>query len=130
MKNLKSIILKGIMSISLLTFTIVIYAQSIAVSGTVTDENKEPLVGVTVQLMGTGIGTVTDIDGNFKLPTIPTDGNLEVSYVGMHSQIIKVDGRSTINIVLKQDTELLDELVVVGYGVQKKVNVTGAVDVI
>lgn len=130
MKNLKSIILKGIMLIPLLTFTIVIYAQSIAVSGTVIDENKEPLVGVTVQLMGTGIGTVTDIDGNFKLPTIPTDGNLEVSYVGMHSQIIKVDGRSTINIVLKQDTELLDELVVVGYGVQKKVNVTGAVDVI
>src|SRR5690554_1949498 len=98
MKNLKSILLRGIMSTIILTFSIAIYAQTSTVTGTVMDENQEPLIGVTVQLQGSGTGTVTDLDGNYRLSGIPSNGVLEVSYVGMHSQTINVDGRTTINI--------------------------------
>lgn len=126
MKNLKSILLRGIMSTIILTFSIAIYAQTNTVTGTVMDENQEPLIGVTVQLQGSGTGTVTDLDGNYRLSGIPSNGVLEVSYVGMHSQTINVDGRTTINIVMQQDTELLEEVVIVAYGTQKARSVTGA----
>ena len=94
------------------------------VTGKVTDAAGEPVIGASIQIKGTGQGTVTDIDGNFSL-SAPANGTLVVSYVGMKTQEVPV----TLNprIVLQADTELLDEVVVVGYGTQRKENLTGAV---
>lgn len=104
------------------------YAQNIRVTGLVTDTKNEPLIGVTVRVLPDNQkGTVTDVDGKFSLTNVPPDAKIEVSYVGMKSQVIGVNGRSSIDIVLHEDTELLDEVVVVAYGVQKKVSVTGAI---
>lgn len=126
MKNLNSNFMKGILFTLMVTFSIGISAQNITVSGTVADENQEPLIGVTVQVQGTTIGTVTDINGNFTLPNVPSNATLEVSYVGMQTQVTDVAGRTSINIILKQDAELLDEVVIVAYGTQKARSVTGA----
>lgn len=111
------------------TFSLSIMAQNVTVRGSVTDQNTEPLIGVTVQAQGTTIGTVTDIDGNFMLANVPADAKLIVSYVGMNSQIVELNGRTVLDIVLLEDSELLQEVVVVGFGVQKKVNLTGAIGV-
>lgn len=96
------------------------------ISGTITDSNGEPLIGATVKVKGTNIATVTDIDGNYGLNT-PQGSELEISYVGYSSYTIKVGDRSDYNITMLQDAHNLDELIVVGYGTQKKVNLTGAV---
>jgi len=106
------------------------FAQNITVKGKVTDNSGEVLIGVTVQVQGTSIGTVTDIDGIFTLPNVPASATLEVSYVGMQTQIINVAGRASINVTLKEDTEVLDEIVIVSYGTQKKRNVTGAIQTV
>ena len=86
-------------------------------SGTVTDNVfKEPLIGVTIVIEGTSDGTVTDIDGNYTINNVPANGKLVVSYVGMQSQTVSVNGRTTINVVLSEDSELLEEVVITGYG--------------
>lgn len=87
----------------------------------------DPLIGVTVHVQGTTTGTVTDIDGQFSLPNVPPDATLEVSYVGMTTQTIALNGRTSIDVVLQEDTELLEELVVVGYGQMRRSDLTGAV---
>lgn len=99
--------------------------DGISVRGTVTDHTGMPLVGVNIVVKGTTIGTVTDIDGNFDLQDVPEGTVLQVSYIGYKSQEVNV--REKMTIVLNEDNELLDEVVVVGYGTQKKVNMTGAV---
>ncbi len=98
------------------------------VKGNVVDESGEPLIGVTVRVDGTSIGAATDIDGNFSInvPNIKKD-HLLFGYVGMSDQKVAVNGRTSINVVMKEDSELLDEVVVVGYGQQKKVSVVGAI---
>ena len=117
-------LLLGIMS--MLSFNL--FAQNITVSGTVTDDTGFEVIGATVIVVGDATkGTVTDIDGNYTLSNVPSDASLQFSYVGLKTEIIPINGRTTINLEMKSDTELLDEVVVVGYGVQKKVNVTGAV---
>ena len=93
--------------------------------GVVKDSNGEPLLGVNVLVKGTTIGAVTDIDGNFSFEA-PTGCTLVISYIGFESQEVKVKGNAPLNIILKEDSEALDEVVVVGYGVQKKSDVTGA----
>jgi len=119
---------KRLMFIFLCMYSIGIFAQNINVTGFVTDSKNEPLIGVTLKIIGESEkGTVTDFDGKYVLPNIPSNAKIEVSYVGMQKQVIDVKGRTTINIVLSEDTELLDEVVVVAYGVQKKVSVTGAI---
>ena len=97
--------------------------QSSVVKGVVKDSNGEPLLGVNVLVKGTTIGAVTDIDGNFSFEA-PADCTLVISYIGFESQEVK--GNAPLNIILKEDSEALDEVVVVGYGVQKKSDVTGA----
>lgn len=99
-------------------------AQS-AVKGTVNDDSGEPIIGASVVEKGTTNGTVTDFDGNFAL-NVKSGATLVVSYIGYTTQEIAVNGQSTINVTLKEDNALLDEVVVVGYGVQKKKLVTGA----
>jgi TonB-linked outer membrane protein, SusC/RagA family/TonB-dependent outer membrane receptor, SusC/RagA subfamily, signature region len=126
MKNLNSNFMKGILFTLMVASSLGISAQNVTVTGTVTDENKELLIGVTVQVQGTTTGTVTDVDGRFSLANVPPNARLEISYVGMQTQVIDVAGRTSINIILRQDTELLDEVVVVAYGTQKARSVTGA----
>ncbi|MFA7493213.1 MAG: carboxypeptidase-like regulatory domain-containing protein [Proteiniphilum sp.] len=94
-------------------------------SGTVTDTNGEAVIGANVMEKGTTNGTVTDSDGRFLL-TIESGGVLLVSYIGYLGQEINTAGRSSFDIVLREDSRSLEEVVVVGYGTQKKVNLTGA----
>ena len=96
------------------------------VSGTVKSTNGESIIGANVKVTGTTIGCITDIDGNFTLE-VPENAKLTVSYIGFQTQEIAIDGKSLVNVVLKEDTEMLEEVVVVGYGTQKKVDLTGAV---
>lgn len=99
------------------------------ITGSVVDANREPIIGVNIIEKNTTNGTVTDIDGNFSLQ-VEDDAVLHISYIGYLAQDINTAGRISFNITLQEDTQALDELVVVGYGTQKKVNLTGAVDVI
>lgn len=121
---------KMIMIAVLWSLSTYIIAQNITVTGKVTDQLNEELIGVTIQIPGTNIGTVTDMEGKFELTNVPQNAILEISYVGMESQNVEVNGRTTVNVIMSPDSELLEEVVVVGYGVQKKANVTGAVDII
>lgn len=121
---------KGILSVLIWTISVSTFAQNITVKGTVTDQSGEALIGVTVQVQGTTTGTITDMDGNFVLPNVPSNSTLEVSYVGMLPQTISVSGRTTIDIILQEDAEMLDEVVVVGYGTMRKSDVTGALAVV
>ncbi len=97
-----------------------------SITGTVVDEGGEPLPGVAIVVQGAANGTVTNVDGNFTL-TAPADGILEFSFVGMKSISEPVNGRSTINVTLQPDAIGLEEVVAIGYGVQKKATLTGAI---
>ena len=112
------------------TYSLCGFSQNVTLSGKITDNQGEPLAGVTLQLQGTTHGTVTDFDGNYSLPNVPPDATLDVTYVGMHRQIIPVNGRKIIDIILLEDTQSLEEVVVVGYGTQRKVNLTGSVSAV
>ena len=101
-------------------------AQSKSVSGTVVDKAGEPVIGASVVVKGTTNGTITDFDGNFSLQGVPNNGTIQISFVGYKTQDISVAGKTSIKVTLAEDTEMLDEVVVVGYGVQKKSDVTGA----
>lgn len=103
------------------------YAQTATVRGSITDSKGEPLIGVNVIVKGTQQGTISDIDGKYTLSVPSANATLEFSYIGYKSQDIAVNGRTTINVTLVEDTQALDELIVVGYGTQKKVNLTGSV---
>lgn len=102
-------------------------AQQPTVSGKVTDSMGRPLPGVTVVVKGTTRGTVTNADGAFSLTGIPQDAVLQFSFVGMRTQEVEMAGRTNINITMTEETIGMDEVVVVGYGVQKRANLTGAV---
>ena len=96
------------------------------VTGTVVDATGEPIIGASVVVKGTTTGTVTDLDGNFTIPGVSRNATLVFSYVGYRTQNIALDGRNTVNVTLEEDKQLIDEVVVVGYGVQRKTDVTGA----
>ena len=106
------------------------FSQTLTVTGTVTDDSGTPLPGASILVAGTSDGTQTDFDGNYAISNVPSNGTLAFSYIGFQSQNIQVDGRSTINLVLLEDTEALDEVVLIGYGTQKKESVTGAVSTV
>ena len=101
-------------------------AQTTTVQGTVLDKAGETVIGASVIVKGTTNGTITDIDGKFVLSNVPSKGVVEISFVGYKTLDIPVNGQSHITATLVEDTEMLDEVVVVGYGVQKKSDVTGA----
>ena len=97
------------------------------IKGTIKDSAGEPIIGANVILKGdVTVGSITDIDGNFDL-SVPSNATLQVSYIGYNTQDVPVGNKSFLNITLKEDTETLDEVVVVGYGSQKKVNVIGSI---
>ena len=105
-----------------------VFAQNtLTVKGVVTDSKNEPLVGATIKVKGTTHGVATDLDGKFTLPGVAKTAVLEVSYVGMQPQSILVNGQTQFKISLKDNASQLSDVVVVGYGRQKKVNLTGAV---
>ncbi|MDE5724655.1 MAG: carboxypeptidase-like regulatory domain-containing protein, partial [Duncaniella sp.] len=101
-------------------------SQNITVTGNVLDEAGDPLIGATVQQKGTQNGIATDIDGNFRL-NVPKTASLVVSYVGYTTQTIDIQGRTNITVTLKENAEVLDEVVVVGYGQMKRSDMTGSV---
>lgn len=108
-------------------FTLVLPAQERkTITGTITDTSGETIIGASVFVKGTTLGTVSDIDGHFMLE-VADDAVLTISYIGYLTQEISLEGRSTLQIVLQEDTQLLDEVVVVGYGVMRKMDLTGAV---
>lgn len=120
--NLVKLMKKLLSVLFLLSFTLAsVYAQDIQVKGTVVSgSDNEPLPGVNVVVKGTTNGGITDLDGNFTL-SVPADATLSITYIGFKSQEVAVNGKNSLKIVLQEDSETLDEVVVVGYGVQKKV---------
>ena len=100
--------------------------QASACKGTVKDATGVPVIGASVMVEGTTNGVITDLDGNFSLPNVQKGATIAISYIGYGTQHVKWEGEALI-VTLKEDTELLDEVVVVGYGTQKKVNLTGSV---
>lgn len=102
------------------------WAQNIQLTGTVTDATGESVIGASVLEKGTTNGLITDIDGNFSLNVSP-NATIIISYVGYTTQEIPLNGRKTLKVILKEDTEMLDEVVVIGYGTMKKSDMTGAI---
>lgn len=103
------------------------FAQSRTVSGTVIDKTGEAVIGASVVVRGTTNGTITDFDGNFTLQNVPVNGTIQVSFVGYKTVDIPIQNQSIIKVTLEEDTETLDEVVVVGYGTVKKSNVVGSI---
>ena len=101
--------------------------QGKKVTGVVVDGTGEPVIGANVVVKGTTNGTITDFDGNYTIEGVPADGVLVISYIGYLSQEIPVGNQSAINVTLKEDTQTLDEVVVVGYGTMRKSDVTGSI---
>mgnify|MGYP000093295474 CR=1 FL=1 len=100
-------------------------AQNITVTGQVVDVTSEPIIGASVVVKGTANGTITNFDGKFTLSNVPSSAKtLVVSFIGMATQEVAI--RQTVNITLKSDTEMLDDVVVVAYGTAKKSSFTGS----
>jgi len=104
--------------------------QTVQIKGKVTDMFGDPVIGATVMEDGTQNGTITDLDGNFILNTASANVTITVSYVGYMSQTVKAQPGKSLSVILKEDTKTLDEIVVVGFGTQKKVNLTGSVSTV
>ncbi len=102
-------------------------AQTRSISGTVVDSQNVPVIGASVMVVGqNNVGTITDLDGKFSL-NVPAGSSISVSFIGYETQVVAVGNQSVFNIVLKEDSEFLEETVVIGYGVQRKSDLTGAV---
>ena len=104
--------------------------QTVVVKGHVVSSAGEPIIGASVVEKGTTNGKITDLDGNFSLKVASADATLEISFLGYRTEIVKFKPGQTLQVVLKEDNELLDEVVVVGYAVQKKENLSGAVSTV
>lgn len=119
---------KGLLFAMLWTISLGMFAQNIKVSGNVKDDTGLDVVGVTIVVKGNATtGTTTDSKGNYILSNVPSNGSLVFSYVGMKPQTVAVNGRTSIDVLLASDNELLEEVVVVGYGSQRKSDLTGSV---
>lgn len=106
--------------------TLCAFAQNKTITGVVVDATGESIIGANVLVKGTTNGLITDIDGKFTLNDVPGNAVLQISYIGYKAQEIPLKGKTSVRVILAEDTEMLDEVVVVGYGVQKKSDVTGA----
>ncbi len=112
----------------MLMFGLGLQAQGLQVKGVILDSNGESVIGASIVLKGnTAVGTISDIDGNFTLSVPNENATLVVSFIGMKSQEIKVNSKKLIRVILEDDSQQLDEVIVVGYGQQKKASVVGAI---
>ena len=117
--------IKNILFVLSVLFTSIIYSQT-TISGKVSDDSGEPLPGVNILVQGSQTGTVSDFDGNYSIE-VSSKVTLEFSYIGFETQTVNIDGQTIINITMELSSETMDEVVVVGYGSQKRKDVTGAV---
>ena len=125
---LKNLFGKRLASFLAATLVAVTAMAQITVKGVVTDETGEPIIGANVLVKGTSTGTITDIDGNYTIPDVASNATLVFSFVGYTDQEVPVNGRTTISVTLKEDTETLDEVIVVGYATGSKRTVSGVVE--
>jgi TonB-linked SusC/RagA family outer membrane protein len=127
MKEWNNALRKIIMTVSIICCTISLYAQgNLSITGTVTDENGESIIDANVSVKGTTQGTSTDLEGIYSL-NVPAGSILVFSYIGYVTQEIKVTNQSMISVKLQEDSQSLEEVVIVGYGIQKKASLTGSV---
>ena len=129
MKKTDQILIKKLcLLIAAIFMASAIWAQQKSITGTVTDDDGQPLPGVAVVVEGTTVGTVTNVDGVYTLDGIPADAvNLSFSFVGMKTVLVAIADQTTIDLQMEAETIGLEEVVAVGYGTQKKVNMTGSV---
>jgi TonB-linked SusC/RagA family outer membrane protein len=120
--------MKNLLIILLCFFPLAAISQVRTVTGKVTDDTGLPLIGVTVMIKGTTTGSITDLDGNYSISNVPVRGTLVYSFIGMVTEEVAVENRSIINVTLKDATIGLDEVVVVGYGVQIKESAVGSIE--
>ncbi|MDE7127718.1 MAG: carboxypeptidase-like regulatory domain-containing protein, partial [Bacteroidales bacterium] len=114
-------------SVAAMALSISIYAEPIKIKGKITGTDGHPVIGAFVTVSGdTSNGSVSDVEGFYEI-TADSGGSLDFSCMGYEGMTEKIQGRNVINVVMREDSQLLDEIVVVGYGTQKKANVTGAV---
>ena len=125
--NLKDLARKALLTLSLSVLCLTAFAQSHTVSGVVIDDLGEPMIGVNVVVKGTTNGCMTDIDGNYSIPDVKPTDVLVFSFIGMSSQEVKAGAQTTINVTMAEDSQMLEDVVVVGYGTMKKKDLTGAV---
>lgn len=117
---------RSLLSVALMFFfSVGMFAQTLTVKGVVKDAVGEPVIGASVLVKGTTNGTITDFDGNFELSNVPQNATIEISFVGYVTQTLKA--APSLNVTMKEDTQALEEVVVVGYGVQKKSVVTASI---
>ena len=123
----KTMLRKAAAFLSLILLCFQLNAQNVNLSGKVVDSSGEPVIGASVVLVGnTTVGAITDLNGNYSL-TVPSNSSITVSFIGYQSQTVAIGGRSVINFTLVEDNEFLEETVVIGYGVQRKSDITGAI---
>lgn len=123
----QSLLRKVSLSMMLIMLSVFLKAQEVNLSGTVKDVRGETIIGASVLIEGTTNGTITDFDGKFVLSSVPSNATIVISYIGYSTEKIQVNGKTVLNVILKEDTETLEEVVVVGYGVQRKSDLTGSV---
>ena len=127
---MKNILLKLTLCIGIAILSLPLSAQSLVTSGTVVDTDGEPVIGAGVMVVGKSLGTITDENGRWTLEVPNPNVSLEFSSMGYNTVVVAVAGKTVINVTLSVDSQFLDEVVVVGYGTQKKVNLTGSVAMI
>lgn len=99
-----------------------------SVEGTVLDDKGEPVIGATITVDGTALGAITDYDGNFTLTGVPANGKINISFIGYETQSIPLNGRNSLQVTLKEDAKVLEEVIVIGYGTTTRKHIVGAVD--
>lgn len=125
MKQTRCLKVPGILFL-LFLFSVSVFGQTITVQGTVKDASNAALPGVNIVVQGSSEGTITDVDGKFTLK-VSSNAKLEFSYIGYIKQVVGVNGKTNLVVVLEEDTKAIDEVVVIGYGTQRKESVTGSV---
>lgn len=125
--DLKRFANRAVATLFLSMLCLVAFAQGRTITGKVIDGTGEPVIGANVSVLGTTNGTITDLDGNFSLSSVPSDAKIQISFIGYTTQTISVGDQTNFSVTLAEDSETLDEVVVVGYGVQKKSDLTGSI---
>ena len=118
--------LKILCTCAMLLLSVVAFAQS-RITGSVSDPQGEPIIGANITIKGTSVGTITDIDGNFSLEAKTGNETLVFSFIGYKTKEVGTKGKLSFRVILEEDSETLEEVIVVGYGTQSKRNVTGAI---